>query len=134
VTDYDRWKLAEPPTTPHADKLEDAHTALDAAWDRFALAVAYAENVRKFSPWSHRREVIGTLDSLPDIVSRCRQLDTRHNSDEPDWCRAQLVTLIECMNWESPSQIDRARRVQKAYRALVDAEEALSDLEREERP
>jgi hypothetical protein len=136
---YDDWKGSEPPSDPGADKrqdkVHDAKLAVERAWDKFARVVADAERVPIFSPWAHRREVVGKLDSLTDIIARCRQLDTRHHADEPDWARAQLITLVECMaitSWPMDgTQARHCELVRDAYRALVDAEERLADAERE---
>jgi hypothetical protein len=137
---YDAWKLAEPPSDPGADKraddLHDAKLAVERAWDKFARVVADAEKVHCLSPWAHRMEVVGKLDSLTDIIARCRELDTRHHADEPDWCRAQLITLIECMEGALDNgprgliQYGHRTSVRAAYCALVDAEERLSDAEK----
>lgn len=136
---YDDWKGSEPPSDPGADKradaVHDAKLAVEVAWAKFARVVADAQKVAAVSPWDHRREVVGKPDSLSDIIARCRQLDTRHYADEPDWCRAQLITLIECMAITAPwpmdgTQAHHCELVRAAYRALVDAEERLDDVEK----
>jgi hypothetical protein len=86
------------------------------------------------NPWYHRVTVITKPDKVSHLAALARKQVTRHYCDEPDWERAALIVALEGMHADTRERNISLCRVVNAYQSLVEAEEALAALERDERP